>query len=38
MIKDYEENMREELRAPRQYGLSQKHKHLPEIRKFCKLC
>ena len=29
MIKDYEENKREELKAPRQYGLSQKHKHLP---------
>ena len=38
MIKDYEENMREELKAPRQYGLSQKHKHLPEIMKVCKLC
>lgn len=30
--------MREELKAPRQYGLSQKHKHLPEIMKVCKLC
>ena len=34
MIAEYEDAEREELlNAPRQYGLSQKHKHLPEMSK-----
>lgn len=34
MIADYENEGRDEmLDAPRQYGLTQKHKHLPEIKK-----
>ena len=36
MIKAYEENMQEFL-APRQYGLTQMHKHVPEIMKICNL-
>lgn len=38
MIKEYEEEKTLPLASPRQYGLSQKHKHLPEIMKVCKLC
>lgn len=38
MIKEYEEEKTLPLTSPRQYGLSQKHKHLPEIMKVCKLC
>ena len=38
MIAEYEgENRSELLDAPRQYGLSQKHKHLPEMRIICGL-
>ena len=38
MIAEYEDDERSALLdAPRQYGLSQKHKHLPEIRKICTL-
>ena len=38
MIAEYEgENRSELLDAPRQYGLSQKHKHLPEMQKICGL-
>jgi len=34
MIAEYEDNVRDELLcAPRQYGLSQNHKHLPEMQK-----
>ena len=34
MIADYENEGRDEiLNAPRQYGLTQKHKHLPEMKK-----
>ena len=34
MIADYESECRNELlSAPRQYGLTQKHKHLPEMKK-----
>ena len=36
MIADYEENG-QALLAPRMYGLSQTHKHLPEMRKVCGL-
>ncbi len=36
MIKDYSENA-EKLIAPRQYGLTQMHKHVPEIMKVCNL-
>ncbi len=36
MIADYEnEEMKAELNAPRLYGISQSHKHLPEIVKVC---
>lgn len=38
MISQYEEGGDRALLAPRQYGLSQNHKHLPEIMKVCKLC
>lgn len=38
MIKEYEEEKTLPLASPRQYGLSQKHKHLPEIMKVCNLC
>ncbi|MBE6828398.1 MAG: N-acetyl-gamma-glutamyl-phosphate reductase [Ruminococcaceae bacterium] len=38
MIADYEsKNRKALLSAPRQYGLSQAHKHLPEISKICSL-
>ena len=38
MIAQYEdENRSELLDAPRQYGLSQAHKHLPEMQKICGL-
>lgn len=38
MIAEYEaENRSALLDAPRQYGLSQKHKHLPEMQKVCGL-
>ncbi len=38
MIADYENAERpEELDAPRQYALGQKHKHLPEMTKLCSL-
>lgn len=36
MIKDYSENP-QKLSAPRQYGLTQTHKHIPEIIKVCDL-
>lgn len=36
MIADYEANP-DALCAPRMYGLSQKHKHLPEMQKLCGL-
>ena len=36
MIADYETGA-EALRAPRMYGLSQQHKHLPEMAKVCAL-
>ncbi len=36
MIADYESKNRDALlKAPRQYGISQSHKHLPEIVKIC---
>lgn len=36
MIADYEsEENKEKLQAPRSYGLSQTHKHLPEMSKIC---
>ena len=38
MIAQYEEEGRDILLdAPRQYGLTQKHKHLPEMAKVCKI-
>lgn len=37
MIKEYEEENFPLYLAPRQYGLTQKHKHIPEIMKICKL-
>ena len=38
MIADYESADRDfELDSPRQYGLSQKHKHLPEMKSVCGL-
>lgn len=37
MIKEYEEENYPLYLAPRQYGLSQKHKHIPEMMKMCKL-
>ncbi len=37
MIADYEENKTELLMAPRQYALSQQHKHLKEMTKISKL-
>ncbi len=38
MIADYEtDELSEALLAPRSYGLSQTHKHLPEMSKICKL-
>lgn len=38
MIADYEtEENKEKLLAPRSYGLSQTHKHLPEMSKICSL-
>ena len=38
MIAQYEDKYRDELlNAPRMYGLSQQHKHLPEMQKICKL-
>ena len=38
MIADYESQTRDPLyQGPRQYGLGQTHKHLPEMRVFCKL-
>lgn len=38
MIADYEtDELSEELLAPRSYGLSQTHKHLPEMSKICDL-
>lgn len=38
MIADYEtDELSEELLAPRSYGLSQTHKHLPEMSKICSL-
>lgn len=37
MIAEYEEMANNLLKAPRQYGLSQNHKHLPEMAKMCGL-
>ncbi|MBQ8197327.1 MAG: N-acetyl-gamma-glutamyl-phosphate reductase [Clostridia bacterium] len=37
MIAEYENDMPTLYSAPRQYGLSQKHKHVPEIMKVCNL-
>ena len=38
MIAEYEdENVLEIYKAPRQYGLTQNHKHLPEMQKYCSL-
>jgi len=37
MIAEYEEMSDNLLNAPRQYGLSQNHKHLPEMAKMCGL-
>ena len=37
MIAEYEEIKNDLLKAPRQYGLSQNHKHLPEMSKMCGL-
>ena len=38
MIAEYESEEKPVLyEAPRQYGLTQKHKHLPEMQKYCKL-
>lgn len=38
MIAEYESpDMQELYKAPRQYGLTQQHKHLPEMQKFCQL-
>lgn len=38
MIADYEnDELASELKAPRVYGLSQQHKHLPEMMKLCGL-
>jgi len=37
MIAEYENDMPTLYNAPRQYGLSQKHKHVPEIMKVCGL-
>lgn len=37
MIADYEPIKDNLLRAPRQYGLTQNHKHLPEMAKICGL-
>ncbi len=38
MIAEYEGEEKPSLYdAPRQYGLTQKHKHLPEMQKYCKL-
>ncbi len=38
MIQQYENEPTIDLEAPRQYGLTQTHKHLPEIMKVCHLC
>ncbi len=37
MIQEYEHEKTTPLASPRQYGLLQKHKHLPEIQKMCGL-
>ena len=37
MIADYEGENKEQLCAPRMYGLTQQHKHIPEISKICNL-
>lgn len=37
MIADYESDGEGVLCAPRMYGLSQQHKHLPEMSKICKI-
>ncbi len=37
MIAEYEEGEYPLYLAPRQYGLTQKHKHIPEIKKMCGL-
>lgn len=38
MIAEYEDPQRnQELDSPRQYGMGQKHKHLPEMQKVCGL-
>lgn len=37
MIADYEKNEDPLLKGPRQYGLTQKHKHLPEMKKITSL-
>ncbi len=38
MIAEYEADMRpDEFKSPRQYGLTQMHKHLPEMTKVCSL-
>lgn len=38
MIADYEDSTKNEsLKAPRQYGLSQSHKHIPEMCKVCEI-
>ncbi|MBE7022884.1 MAG: N-acetyl-gamma-glutamyl-phosphate reductase [Ruminococcaceae bacterium] len=36
MIAEYDDNSRpDEFNAPRQYGITQKHKHLPEMKAIC---
>ncbi len=37
MIAEYEGDCPELYKAPRQYGLTQAHKHIPEMLKFCSL-
>lgn len=37
MIADYESENAQDLCAPRMYGLSQQHKHIPEMSKICGL-
>lgn len=37
MIAEYEDNAPELYKAPRQYGLTQTHKHLPEMQTICGL-
>lgn len=37
MIADYEQNKKENMQAPKPYGLTLSHKHMPEIKKQCDL-